>query len=280
MEKEYYFFDEGLKEHYEKLAKEFGKVSIDTFKVPKDFLERNGYLEKFSDFFTSEEMKAAEDGKMSVDSFLKGICELDENFSYSYTKAQLSENNGREEVFFLDPVTQESVKIEGIEKDGADEMLKSFRNANYIGGSDESYVNMFECAKMLLEGSGDTRPDIKLETYSDIPSASLEEFLASALERSENLEMVEKTFYGGGDRKLSFKDGKLAQGTFYDAVQKPLMVISFDVKNKTYTVTSEKKDPNFSSDRMKKDLIESADSIAKDFGFRKFTEAKLPSRRM
>lgn len=213
MEKEYYFFDEGLKEHYEKLAKEFGKVSIDTFKVPKDFLEKNGYLEKFSEFFTSEEMKAAKDGKMSVDSFLKGICELDENFSYSYTKAALSENNGREEVFFLDSVTQESVKIEGIKKDGADEMLKSFRDANYIGGSDESYVNMFECAKMLLERNSDTRPDVKVETYSDIPSASLEEFLASALEHSENLEMVEKTFYGSGDRKLSFKDGELMKGT-------------------------------------------------------------------
>ena len=280
MEKEYYFFDEGLKEHYEKLAKEFGEVSIDTFKVPKDFLEKNGYLEKFSDFFTSEEMKAAEDGKMSVDSFLKGICELDENFSYSYTKAQLSENSGKEEAFFLDPVTQESVKIEGIEKDRADEMLKSFRDANYIGGDDESYVNMFECAKMLLEGSGDARPDVRVETYSDIPSASLEEFLASALEHTENFEMVEKSFYAGGDRKLSFKDGELVQGTFYDAAHEPLMTISFDTKNKTYTVVSEKKDPNFSSDRMKQDLIESADSIVEDFSFKNFTEAKLPSRRM
>ena len=280
MEKEYYFFDEGLKEHYEKLAKEFGKVSIDTFQVPKDFLEKNGYLEKLSEIFTSEEMKMAEEGKMSVDGFLKGACELDENFSYSYTKAQLSENNGREEVFFLDPVTQESVKIEGIKKDRADEMLKSFRDANYIGGIDESYVYMFECAKALLERNSDTRPDVRVETYSDIPSASLEEFLASALEHSENLEMVEKTFYGGGDRKLSFTDGKLTQGTFYDAAQKPLMVISFDLKNKTYTVVSEKKDPNFSSDRMKKDLIESADSIVKDFSFRNFAEAKLPSKKM
>lgn len=280
MEKEYYFFDEGLKEHYEKLAKEFGEVSIDTFKVPKDFLEKNGYLEKFSNFFTSEEMKMAEEGKMSVDGFLKGACEIDENFSYSYTKAQLSENNGREEIFFLDPVTQESVKIEGIEKDRADEILKSFRDANYIGGIDESYVYMFECAKAFLERNSDTKLDVRMETYSDIPSASLEEFLASALEHSENLEMVEKTFYAGGDRKLSFKDGELMKGTFYDAAQEPLMKISFDTKNKTYTVVSEKKDPNFSSDRMKQDLIESADSIVEDFSFKNFTEAKLPSKKM
>ena len=241
-------FSNNVKEEYDKLNEEFPKLDVSNGIIPIEYLEENGYLEKFYQFLTKNEIEnIKKKSGMTKEEILLALNEVEADYAYSNIYFY-DFQNGKCDFEVLDMQTNDYLEIKGISSKEIEE-LKKYREKNITS---EYYDFIFE---LLKRNNPDfVKIEINYDSIDFFPSFSKE-----AVNKGKNVELAMLRNNEMPFQSFQFKNGKLDSAIHFNVAGEEDIKLKFKNNNFEFELNENK------NSGIQMELIENSEMISSEF---------------
>lgn len=242
-------FSNNVKEEYDKLKEEFPKLDISNGIIPIEYLEENGYLEKFYQFLTKNEIEnIKKKSGMTIEEILLALNEIEADYAYSNIYFD-NVKDGKCNLEVLDMQWNDYLVIKSISSNEIEELKK------YREKFSEYYDFIFELLKR-------NNPDfVKIEINYD----SIDFFPSFSKEAVKKCKNVELTMLRNNEmpfQSFQFKNGKLDSAIHFNVAGEEDIKLKFKNNNFELELNENK------NSGIQMELIENSQMISSEFSIK------------